>query len=196
MTIASSATRARDGDRRRRSTQIVVRAAEAVGGRARAPAARHARGRDRRRRARGSSSSSPSPYGRVLPDVARDVQERVAAALGTMCGVNVTAVDVTIEELVDDAGGRREARRSALTLLYQWDVTEQAPGELYEGEIGEYARDVTAAVVRDVAELDAPDHRGGRGVRLDGRPARRDRAEHPPHRDPRARRRRDPGRAR
>ena len=38
-------------------------------------------------------------YGRVLPDVARDVQERVAGALGTMCGVNVTAVDVTIEEL-------------------------------------------------------------------------------------------------
>jgi N utilization substance protein B len=52
------------------------------------------------------------------------------------------------------SGGRREARRSALTLLYQWDVTEQAPGDLYEGEIGEYARDVTAAVVRDVAELD------------------------------------------
>lgn len=50
--------------------------------------------------------------------------------------------------------GRREARRSALTLLYQWDVTEQAPGNLYEGEIGEYARDVTAAVVRDVADLD------------------------------------------
>jgi len=50
--------------------------------------------------------------------------------------------------------GRREARRSALTLLYQWDVTDQAPGDLYEGEIGEYARDVTAAVVRDVAELD------------------------------------------
>ena len=50
--------------------------------------------------------------------------------------------------------GRREARRSALTLLYQWDVTEQAPGDLYEGEIGEYAREVTAAVVRDVAELD------------------------------------------
>lgn len=39
------------------------------------------------------------PYGRVLPDVARDVQERVASALGTMCGVNVAAVDVTIEEL-------------------------------------------------------------------------------------------------
>jgi N utilization substance protein B len=50
--------------------------------------------------------------------------------------------------------GRREARRSALTLLYQWDVTEQAPGDLYEGEIGDYAREVTAAVVRDVVELD------------------------------------------
>ena len=39
------------------------------------------------------------PYGRVLPDVAQDVQERVASALGTMCNVNVTAVDVAIEEL-------------------------------------------------------------------------------------------------
>lgn len=38
-------------------------------------------------------------FGRVLPDVARDVQERVASALGTMCGVQVTAVDVAIEEL-------------------------------------------------------------------------------------------------
>ena len=38
-------------------------------------------------------------YGQVLPDVAHDVQERVAVALGTMCGVNVTAVDVSIEEL-------------------------------------------------------------------------------------------------
>jgi uncharacterized alkaline shock family protein YloU len=39
-------------------------------------------------------------YGNVLPEVARAVQERVAAALGTMCEVNVTAVDVSIEELV------------------------------------------------------------------------------------------------
>jgi len=38
-------------------------------------------------------------YGRVLPEVARGVQERVAAALGTMCDVTVTAVDVSIEEL-------------------------------------------------------------------------------------------------
>jgi len=49
---------------------------------------------------------------------------------------------------------RREARRSALTLLYQWDVTEQAPGQLYEGDIDEYAQEVTAAVVRDAVDLD------------------------------------------
>ena len=44
---------------------------------------------------------------------------------------------------------RREARKSALTLLYQWDVTERAPGELYEGEIDEYAQSVTSAVQPD-----------------------------------------------
>jgi N utilization substance protein B len=49
---------------------------------------------------------------------------------------------------------RREARKSALTLLYQWDVTEQAPGDLYEGPIDEYAQSVTEAVVRDAEELD------------------------------------------
>jgi N utilization substance protein B len=49
---------------------------------------------------------------------------------------------------------RREARRSALTILYQWDVTEQEPGRLFEGEIDDYAQSVTAAVVRDAAELD------------------------------------------
>jgi uncharacterized alkaline shock family protein YloU len=38
-------------------------------------------------------------YGSILPEVARGVQERVAAALGTMCAVTVTAVDVSIEEL-------------------------------------------------------------------------------------------------
>ncbi|MBV8258206.1 MAG: Asp23/Gls24 family envelope stress response protein [Actinobacteria bacterium] len=39
-------------------------------------------------------------YGRVLPEVARAVQERVAAALAAMCGVVVDAVDVSVEELV------------------------------------------------------------------------------------------------
>jgi N utilization substance protein B len=49
---------------------------------------------------------------------------------------------------------RREARRSALTLLYQWDVTERPPGDLFEGEIDAYTRSVTDAVVRDAPELD------------------------------------------
>jgi N utilization substance protein B len=49
---------------------------------------------------------------------------------------------------------RRAARRSALTLLYQWDVTERALGELYEGEIDEYAQRVSEAIIRDAAELD------------------------------------------
>jgi transcription antitermination protein NusB len=49
---------------------------------------------------------------------------------------------------------RRAARRSALTLLYQWDVTEQGLGALYEGEIDEYAQAVTQAIVRDAVELD------------------------------------------
>ena len=38
-------------------------------------------------------------YGVVLPELARDVQERIAAALQTMCGLEVEAVDVSIEEL-------------------------------------------------------------------------------------------------
>jgi uncharacterized alkaline shock family protein YloU len=39
-------------------------------------------------------------YGRVLPEVAAAVQERVADALERMCDVEVEAVDVTVEELV------------------------------------------------------------------------------------------------
>jgi uncharacterized alkaline shock family protein YloU len=39
-----------------------------------------------------------APYGAVLPELAREVQERVVAALGTMCSLTV-AVDVAVEEL-------------------------------------------------------------------------------------------------
>ena len=38
-------------------------------------------------------------YGKVLPDVARGVQEEVARALTRMCDVTVDAVDVSVEEL-------------------------------------------------------------------------------------------------
>jgi len=38
-------------------------------------------------------------YGLVLPDVARDVQERVTDALVTMCAVRIGSVDVSVEEV-------------------------------------------------------------------------------------------------
>ncbi len=37
-------------------------------------------------------------YGRVVPEVAATVQERVADALTQMCAVEVDSVDVTVEE--------------------------------------------------------------------------------------------------
>jgi uncharacterized alkaline shock family protein YloU len=38
------------------------------------------------------------PYGAVIPELARDVQERVAGALATMCALDVS-VDVAIDEI-------------------------------------------------------------------------------------------------
>jgi uncharacterized alkaline shock family protein YloU len=79
-------------------TQIVVQAAEGVEG---------ARVRRTRRkltleiedaRARVELELAVA-YGRVLPDVAHEVQTQVSAALARMCGLDVHAVDVTVEEL-------------------------------------------------------------------------------------------------
>jgi N utilization substance protein B len=50
--------------------------------------------------------------------------------------------------------GRRAARRTALVLLYQWDVTERPLASLYEGEIEPYARDLAEAVAGRAEELD------------------------------------------
>ncbi len=50
---------------------------------------------------------------------------------------------------------RREARRTAVFLLYQWDVTGTPLGSLYEGEVDEYTRQVTEAVAAHAPELDA-----------------------------------------
>jgi transcription antitermination protein NusB len=50
--------------------------------------------------------------------------------------------------------GRRAARRTALFLLYQWDVTKQPLTSLYEGEVDAYARSLAEAVVTDADELD------------------------------------------
>ncbi len=51
--------------------------------------------------------------------------------------------------------GRRAARRTALFLLYQWDVTGQPLASLYEGDVDEYARSVANAVAEHARELDA-----------------------------------------
>jgi N utilization substance protein B len=53
------------------------------------------------------------------------------------------------------ATGRRAARRTALFLLYQWDVTGQPLTSLHEGEIDEYARALAESVAARAPELDA-----------------------------------------
>ena len=50
--------------------------------------------------------------------------------------------------------GRRGARRTALFLLYQWDVTGQPLASLYEGEVDEFARETADAVAARAPELD------------------------------------------
>jgi N utilization substance protein B len=50
--------------------------------------------------------------------------------------------------------GRRAARRTALFLLYQWDVTEQPLASLYEGEVDPFARETAEAVTGKATELD------------------------------------------
>ena len=51
--------------------------------------------------------------------------------------------------------GRRAGRRTALFLLYQWDVTGQPLTSLYEGEVDEFARGLAEAVSARAPELDA-----------------------------------------
>jgi len=77
-------------------TELVVRAAEAVEG------AEVRRGRRRLEVdvAEGRAHvrlELEARYGAVLPRLARDVQERVADALASMLGVEVEAVDVSVE---------------------------------------------------------------------------------------------------
>jgi len=53
------------------------------------------------------------------------------------------------------AGGRRAARRTALVLLYQWDVTGRELAALFEGEIDDYSRELAEAVIERREELDS-----------------------------------------
>lgn len=77
-------------------SQLIVCAAERVAGvRVRLPLPR------RRVELRDGSVSLELAveYGLVLPDVAREVQRSVSDSLSTMIGIDVTAVDLSIEEL-------------------------------------------------------------------------------------------------
>ncbi len=46
------------------------------------------------------------------------------------------------------------ARRTALFLLYQWDVTGQPLASLYEGDVAPFARELAEGVAARAAELD------------------------------------------
>jgi N utilization substance protein B len=50
--------------------------------------------------------------------------------------------------------GRRQARRQALFLLYQWDLTGQPLASLYEGEPDAFARQLASAVAAVAPALD------------------------------------------
>lgn len=50
---------------------------------------------------------------------------------------------------------RRQARRQALFLVYQWDVTEAEVGANYAEEIDPWARELAEETVAHAADLDA-----------------------------------------
>ena len=50
--------------------------------------------------------------------------------------------------------GRRAARRSALILLYQWDLTGQPLASLYEGDADPFALELAEEVAARAEELD------------------------------------------
>ena len=50
--------------------------------------------------------------------------------------------------------GRRAARKTALDLLYQWDLTGQPLGALYEGSVDAFAQELAQAVAARASDLD------------------------------------------
>ena len=57
-------------------------------------------------------------------------------------------------ESATPAVSRRRARRQALFLLYQWDLTQQPLASLFEGEPDPFARELAAAVATRADALD------------------------------------------
>jgi N utilization substance protein B len=52
------------------------------------------------------------------------------------------------------SAGRRAARKAALDLLYQWDLTGQPLGTYYEGAIDPFSRELAEAVAARAVDLD------------------------------------------
>ncbi len=52
------------------------------------------------------------------------------------------------------ATSRREARRAALFMLFQWDVTGKPLGSTYEGDVDDFARETAETVAERAVELD------------------------------------------
>jgi N utilization substance protein B len=50
---------------------------------------------------------------------------------------------------------RKSARRDALFVLYQWDVTGKPLASLHEGDLDPYAQELAEGVSAETAELDA-----------------------------------------
>jgi len=50
---------------------------------------------------------------------------------------------------------RKSARRDALFVLYQWDVTGEPLASLHEGELDPYAQELAEGVVSEAGDLDA-----------------------------------------
>jgi transcription antitermination protein NusB len=50
---------------------------------------------------------------------------------------------------------RREARRAAVFVLYQWDLTSSPLGSLFEGEVDAYTQTIADRVAAHAPELDA-----------------------------------------
>jgi N utilization substance protein B len=49
---------------------------------------------------------------------------------------------------------RREARRAAVFMLFQWDLTGEPLGSTYEGDVDDFARETAEAVKARAVELD------------------------------------------
>jgi N utilization substance protein B len=58
-------------------------------------------------------------------------------------------------ELSRGKTSRREARRAAVVLLYQWDLGGRPLGALFEGDVDPYAEELATDVLARVDELDA-----------------------------------------